>query len=141
MNRGTMKQTATGRRLERAARGAQARAEARAEKASQDRRRLIASWNVRGRVPEHLATIPEAEIDKQITTMAQEALYQYERQHGPVRSLVPTPDLTAEQWATCTDAEVAGYSKGILQDSVTPEWKRPREWLGNTENGSGGDTG
>ena len=96
---------------------------------------------MRGRVPEHLATIPEAEIDEQITIMAQEALYQYERQHGPVRSLVPTPDLTAEQWATRTDAEVAGYSKGILQDGVTPEWKRPREWLGNTENGSGGDTG
>ena len=84
---------------------------------------------MRGRVPEHLATIPEAEIDEQITIMAQEALYQYERQHGPVRSLVPTPDLTAEQWAARTNAEVAGYAKGVLMEGVTSEWKRPREWL------------
>ena len=105
------------------------------------RQRVIASWNLHGRVLEHLASTPEAAIDGQITLMAEEVLYQYERAQGPVRSLVPTPDLTAEQWATRTDAEAAGYAKGLLLDDVTPEWKRPREWLGKMENGSGGNTG
>ena len=124
-----MTQTTAGKRLERAARAAQGRAESRAEEASRERRSLIASWKLRGRVPEHMATAPEEEIDGQIALMAEEVLYQYERQHGPVRALLPTPDLAAEEWGARTDAEVAGYCKGILQDGVTPEWKRPRGWL------------
>ena len=136
-----MGQTATGRRLERAARGAQALAESRAEEASRERRRVIASWNLHGRVPEHLANTSEAGVDEQLVVLAQEHLYQYEREHGPVRPLRPTPDLTAEEWAARTDEEVAGYSKGLLQTGLTPEWKRPRAWLGKTKNGPGGDTG
>lgn len=124
-----MKQTATARRLEKAARSAAALAAARAEEASKERRRLIASWNVRGRITEHLATTPEAMIDEQLIVMSQECLYQYERQHGPVRALLPTPDLTAEEWATRTEEEVAGYAKGILMDGLVSEWKRPRAWL------------
>ena len=76
-----------------------------------------------------MATAPDADIDRQLLVMAREVLYQYEREHGPVRPVLPAPDLTAEQWAARTNAEVAGYAKGVLMEGVTSEWKRPREWL------------
>ena len=58
------------------------------------------------------------EIDERILVTAQECLYQYERTHGPVLPLRPSPDLTTEQWSECSAEEMAGYAKAVLMDDV-----------------------
>jgi len=121
--------TSRGRRLAKAAKDVQARADARAQEASQERRGIIAGWRLYGLTPDQHPGLTEEEVDRRILLMAEETLYQYEHKHGPVRPLLPTPDLMAEEWGARTDAEVAGYAKGILMDGVTSEWKRPRAWL------------
>ena len=119
-------------RLDRTERTAETVALERAAAASEERKRLIASWRRDGPPPGCLVGMPEQEVDRRLLVMAEEYLYRYELANGPVPALFPAPDVTPEEWAARTDADVAGYSKGILTQGLSAEWKRPREWLAET---------
>ena len=126
-------------RLNQAAEAAEAAFTMREAARSLDRQVLLCAWQAKEKTEECLSG---DEQDLRMMASAEESIYQYEIEHGPLAPL-PLSEvaalMTPEEMAALSDAALLGLCKGGIASGWKPNWKARAEWL--TTQGAGEEQG